>query len=211
VDTLEAKINDLSEQLEGTIKKAKKFEDQIKDLEQQIIKVGGAKLLMQKDKVDGTKLHIKLVNDEITKAEVAKAKAEKDSTKLEESVQVNSEKLEASDAELAKVLAELKETRDYIEELQGRVDEAQEAADASKEVLDKLKEELEEKNEEVEEFRKKEVCFHPRLRMSSIDVHIPQTEIQRKVDTYKKDREKFEQQINNWQQQLSELSLEDVE
>jgi structural maintenance of chromosome 4 len=37
-----------------------------------------SRLLEQKSKVDGLKLHINLTNDEITKAEVMKAKAERD-------------------------------------------------------------------------------------------------------------------------------------
>ena len=61
----------------------------IEDLEQKILDIGGARLLTQKSKVDGIKLHINLANDEITKAEVAKAKAEKHSAKLDASINTN--------------------------------------------------------------------------------------------------------------------------
>jgi len=63
-------------------------EKAIKDLEKKIL--GNWKVpsfLTQKSKVDGIRLHINLANDEITKAEVAKAKAEKDSVKYDATIE----------------------------------------------------------------------------------------------------------------------------
>ena len=66
-----------SEQVAG---ENKHIEQDIKDLERKILEIGGSKLLTQKSKVDGIRVHI---GHEITKAEVAKNKAEKDATKLQ--------------------------------------------------------------------------------------------------------------------------------
>ena len=139
--------------------KSSKIENAIKDLEQKILEIGGAQLLHQKSKVDGIKLHINIANEEITKAEVAKAKAEKDSVKLESSVRTNSAALEEVNTELADLDDQLETLTTFVVELRKKVEAAQTAADNSKEDLDSLKVELDAKDQEIEAFRKKEVYF----------------------------------------------------
>lgn len=131
------------------------------DLEKKILEIGGAKLLTQKSKVDGIRLHINLANDEITKAEVAKAKAEKDSVKLNGSIEANTTALEEVDAELEDLNVQLQELVQYVTELQTKVEAAQSAAENSKEDLENLKAELDTKNEEIQAFRQHEVKLYP--------------------------------------------------
>ena len=75
---MDKEIASSSTDLEKLKKKASVVEKAIQDLEKKIIEIGGSKLLAQKSKVDGIKTHINIAMDELTKAEVAKAKAEKD-------------------------------------------------------------------------------------------------------------------------------------
>ena len=135
----------------GTIEAA------IKALEKKILDIGGSRLLAQKSKVDGLKLHINLANDEITRAEVAKAKAEKDSVKLQGSIAGNQQGLMEVEAELEKLNESLQEVKDYVADIRAKVEAAQAEVENSKDDLENLKVELDQKTEEIQAFRTKEV------------------------------------------------------
>jgi structural maintenance of chromosome 4 len=113
--------------------------------------------LTQKSKVDGIKLHINLANDEITKAEVAKAKAEKDSIKFDGTIEANRASLDEVEGELKELTGQLEECVQYVTELRSQVEAAQAAAEHSKDDLESLKAELDTKTEEIRAFRQKEV------------------------------------------------------
>jgi len=157
ISALDAEITSATNQLEQLRSQSGTIEQAIKALEQKILDIGGAKLLTQKSKVDGIKLHINLANDEITKAEVAKAKAEKDASKLETALQTHTSEFADVEAELKQLNNQLKEVADYVAELRSKVEAAQTAAEYSKDDLENLNTELDEKTEEIQEFRKKEV------------------------------------------------------
>jgi structural maintenance of chromosome 4 len=133
------------------------IEKAIRDLEKKILDIGGAKLLTQKSKVDGIRLHINLANDEITKAEVAKAKAEKDTTKFDSTIETNKASLDEVEGELGDLMSQLEECVQYVTELRSQVEAAQAAAEHSKDDLESLKSELDTKTEEIQAFRQKEV------------------------------------------------------
>jgi structural maintenance of chromosome 4 len=121
------------------------IEKVIKALEK---KIGGAKLLTQKSKVGGVRLHINLANDEIAKVEAAipKAKAEKDSVKYDVTIET-----------LGELTGQLEEYAQYVTELRSQVEAAQAIAEHSKDDLEGLKSELGTKTEEIQAFRQKEV------------------------------------------------------
>lgn len=114
-------------------------------------------MLTQKSKVDGIKLHITLANDEITKAEVAKAQAEKDVKKLSKAVENNAAALEEATAELGQLDEEIAEVSKYTTDLRDQVARAQEAEENRKEDLDAAKQELDEQTAHIQEFRQKQV------------------------------------------------------
>jgi structural maintenance of chromosome 4 len=157
IAALDKSIKASTATLEDLQEKSSSIEEDIKALEKKIIDIGGSRLLAQKSKVEGISLHIKLANDEITKAEVAKARAEKDSTKFDSAIANNTEALEALEAELEDIETKLEECTSYVNEIRKKVDQAKEAEDASKEDLENLKAELDEKTEGIQAFRKKEV------------------------------------------------------
>lgn len=158
---MDREIEAATEKLETLGEKSGKIENAIKDLEKKILDIGGAKLLTQKSKVDGIRLHINLANDEITRAEVAKAKAEKDSVKLRGTIEHSGAALKEVEAELEELNTQLEECREYVKDLRVKMEAAQAAAENSKDDLDHLKAELDARTEEIQAFRQKEVSFHP--------------------------------------------------
>lgn len=157
ISTLESDIASATDVLQELQEKTAKIEGAIVALEKKILDIGGAKLLAQKSKVDGVKLHINIANEEITKAEVAKQKAEKDSLKFAKSVESNKESFSEAEREVEELRGQVEECVQYVTEIRSKVDDAKAAEDNSKEDLEKLKQELDEKTEQVRGFKRKEV------------------------------------------------------
>ncbi|KAF8274355.1 RecF/RecN/SMC [Lactarius quietus] len=160
---LEREISTAQSELERLQSQSSKIEEAIKALEKKILDIGGSRLLAQKSKVDGLKLHINIANEEITKAEVAMAKAEKDSIKFKGSIGTNRRSLEDVEAELEKLSESLQEVKDYVADIRAKVEAAQAEVENSKDDLENLKTELDEKTEEIQAFRKKEVELTQKL------------------------------------------------
>ncbi|KAI0275213.1 RecF/RecN/SMC N terminal domain-containing protein [Gloeopeniophorella convolvens] len=163
IQLLEREISAAQGELESLQSRSGTIEEAIKALEKKILDIGGSRLLAQKSKVDGLKLHINLANDEITRAEVAKAKAEKDSVKLEGSIATDQRGLKGIEAELENLNEQLQEVKEYVADIRTKVDAAQAEAENSKDNLESLKAELDEKREEVQAFRAKEVELTQKL------------------------------------------------
>lgn len=159
ISKLEGEIAKATNELEKLQAQTASIRAEIEGYEKKILEIGGSKLLAQKSKVEGLNLHIRLAGEEITKAEVAKAKAEKDSTKLGISIENNETSLEEASAEVKRLGEEIDECVRLIEEIRDSVSKAQEAADNAKEDLDSLKAELDEKTDAIQTFRQKEVCY----------------------------------------------------
>ena len=156
---LEKEIAQSTNELSRLKDKAATVEMAIKDLEKKILDIGGAKLLSQRSKVDGIKLHINIALEEITKAEVHVSKAEKDAERCDKAIAGNIGALEEIEAELEELNGQLEECDKYVSQLQDKVDKAQTAAENAKEDLDSLKTKLDEKTEQIQKFRQKEVCY----------------------------------------------------
>jgi structural maintenance of chromosome 4 len=157
ISRLEQEIAKANDALEKLREQSSRIDQDIKNLEKKILDIGGSRLLSQKSKVDGIRLHINLANEEITKAEVAKSKAEKDTAKLETAINSNSKALEAIEKELEELDEQIAGLVDYVAKLKENVENAQSAAENSKEDLETLKVELDAKEEQIATFRQKEV------------------------------------------------------
>lgn len=116
-------------------------------------------MLAQKSKVDGIRLHINVANDEITRAEVAKAKCEKDRQKLDSLIDSNTESLSQVDDAIAGIDEQLSECQTTLNTIRTKVEQAQVATDHAKEDLDDLKAELDEQMKIIQKFRAREVGF----------------------------------------------------
>lgn len=135
--------------------------EQMNALEKKILEIGGARLLAQKSKVEGIQLHMNLAHEEVTKAEVAKTKAEKDVRKLAGVITTNTTTLDNVATDLEGLEEELKECNRYLDDITSKVADAQTAVENSKDDLEERKAELDEKTEQIRTFRAKEVslCF----------------------------------------------------
>ena len=156
MSALDSTIETATVELEEIRGRAKSIEGEIKALEKKILDIGGAKLLTQKSKVDGLKLHINLANDEITRAEVAKAKAEKDVAKLGKSVQANKDALSETEADLEELDQEMAECAQAVKDIKENVEDAKAKEESSKADLDEVKSELDELDEKIRGFKKQE-------------------------------------------------------
>ncbi|KAH9837376.1 RecF/RecN/SMC [Rhodofomes roseus] len=193
ISALDEQIGAHAEELEGLQGKTESIEQEIKALEKKILEIGGARLLSQKSKVDGIRLHINLANDEITKAEVAKAKGEKDSAKLESTIESNRASLDEVNAELEELNSQIEEIAAYVEQLRSKVEAAQAAVENSKDDLENLKGELDTKTEEIQAFRKKEIELTQAL-----------------ADT-KKEAAENGRALVHWRDEHDKLTLEEVD
>ncbi|KAJ7132829.1 RecF/RecN/SMC [Mycena crocata] len=193
VSKLDTEIAKSAAELEELQEKASKIEYAIEELEKKILDIGGSKLLTQKSLVDGIRLHINLANDEITKAEVAKAKADKDLIKLAKSIKADSTNSDEVDAELAELNGQIDELAAFISEHQANVEEAKAAAENSKDDLEALKKSLDEKEEEIQAFKQKEA------------------ELQHKLDEANKLAADNTASVEHWREQLETLQLEEIE
>ncbi|KAL0952089.1 hypothetical protein HGRIS_008725 [Hohenbuehelia grisea] len=163
ISVLEDEIAASTEQLEELQTKTGKIEVAIKELEKKILEIGGSKLLAQKSKVEGLKLHINLASEAMTQAEVTKTKAEKDFEKYCTSITADEAALKDAEAEAEELENSLAELKAYVSEVKEKVEKAQAAAENSKDDLDTLKAELDAKNEEINAFRQKEMGLQQTL------------------------------------------------
>ncbi|KAK0501017.1 RecF/RecN/SMC N terminal domain-containing protein [Armillaria luteobubalina] len=190
---LEKDIGTYTADLKKLQERTSTIEAAIKDLEKKILEIGGAKLLAQRSKVDGIKLHLGLANDEITKAEVAKKRAQNDVTRLTASLDANLVTQKELVEELEKLDGELKEVREYVANLSANVAKAKEAEETMAEDLQKLKEELDETLELVQGFIQREA------------------ELKHKAQVAKEAFQENEGVIIHWQEKHDELQLEEID
>ncbi|CDO73402.1 hypothetical protein BN946_scf185013.g36 [Trametes cinnabarina] len=193
IAALDREIDSATVELEKLQQRTTSIETEIKALEKKILEIGGARLLSQKSKVDGLRLHINLANDEITKAEVAKAKAEKDRVKYQSAVENNIAELKEVQGELAELEEQLEECGGYMSQLRQQVDVAQAAAEKASDDLNKLKEELDEKTEQIQAFRQTEM------------------KLQQELGDLKKAFDENKRSLEHWSIEHDKLHLEDVD
>jgi structural maintenance of chromosome 4 len=156
---LEREIATAETALEDLQRRAGVIEQSIKALNKKVEEAGGSRLLLQRSKVDGLRNYITIANDEVTKAEVAKAKAEKDVKRLMSAIEAHGENIGQAEREVADWGAQLTEIKDKVAEYNNVVAHATGAVEEAKDYLDELKQELDAKMELTRAFRKQEVCM----------------------------------------------------
>lgn len=157
ISSLEATIEAAAEEVKKLRKSSSAIEKEIQALQDKILEIGGTRLRSQKTKVDGIKEMIDLANDQITKAEVGKAKSEKDTEKLAHGI-------ESAEAQLGELKAEVEELDEMLGACQAdvagvreKVEMGQEVAEKHTQELEEMKTDLDDKTKQINHFRKKEV------------------------------------------------------
>lgn len=212
ISTLDAEIESATAELDQLNEKSGKIEQAIKVLEKRILEIGGSRLLGQKSKVDGIRLLINIANEEITRAEVARAKAEKDVGKLTASIESNGATYEEYQGEVKELEDTLGDLRTYLTSLREKYEDAQQAAENSKEDLDELKKKLDERDDHIQEFLKKQV--RTRYKLFFFDhllIHLLQKELEQKILDIQKELKENGDKIEHWQSEHDKLELEEIE
>lgn len=157
IKTLSNETSSLQGEVDKLRAKSSGINEQVKELQNKILEVGGVKLRAIQSKVQTTKGLLDLANESIIKAEVGQAKAERDAEKLVKSIEANRVKLEETDAELAVVEGDLQACTSDLNVLKEKVQEAVDASTDVQEALSQSKAELDEKTEGINGFRALEV------------------------------------------------------
>lgn len=157
IRALDAEIASLTKDVEKLREKSSVISDQIKELQNRILEVGGVRLRAIQSKFTTTKGLLDLANDSVTKAEVGQAKASHDAEKMQKSIKSNTIKLDEVEIELADFDADLAVCIKQLEEIRDSLQKAQDETSEFQEDLAEAKAELDEASTEINSFRKFEM------------------------------------------------------
>ncbi|KLT44076.1 hypothetical protein CC85DRAFT_311309 [Cutaneotrichosporon oleaginosum] len=163
IKQLDAEIAALTKDADKLREKSSGINNEIKELQNKILEVGGVKLRAIQSKFMTTKGLLDLANDAITKAEVGQAKAQHDVEKLQRAIAANTTKIEEVDAELTSVEDDLKAITDDLATLHQSVEAAQDSSVDVKEQLAESKAKLDEASTEINAFRKIEMDLKQKI------------------------------------------------
>ena len=211
VGVLEKQISNVGKEMDKLRAETLGVEEEIKELQNKIMEVGGVRLRGQKAKVDGLKQQIETLTEEISNSEVAISKAEKQKTKHEKSFADTQEELASTADEIKNLADEIKNQSTDASSLRRQVEESQEVCvlrrqdldsivltffikglEAKQEQLAALKRDLDEKTNELNGIRAVEIELRNRL------------EENQKVLSENQKRLKY------WSEKLSKISLQRV-
>lgn len=122
---LQSDVSRLSKELDKLREDSSGIEAEIAELQDKIMKVGGARLRDQKAKVTGIRDQIDTLNDRITKTQVARSKAEKDLKKVTASIAKGEQELADIEAQLKALNGDIKEKMEAALEVRRKADQAQ--------------------------------------------------------------------------------------
>ncbi|BEI96156.1 hypothetical protein CcaverHIS631_0111050 [Cutaneotrichosporon cavernicola] len=163
IKQLDTDIASLTKDVNELREKSSGINEEIKELQNKILEVGGVKLRAIQSKVSTTKGLLDLAYDAITKAEVGQAKAQHDVEKLQKAIASNSAKIEEVDTELESVEDDLKAITNDLTMLRQSVEEAQDTSVDVKEQLAESKAKLDEASAEINAFRKIEMDLKQKI------------------------------------------------
>lgn len=155
--SLDSEITSLSKETEKLREKSSGISEQIKELQNKILEVGGVKLRAIQSKVATTKGLLDLANESITKSEVGQAKAERDAEKLKKAIAANTANMTEVNAELEVVNGDLAACSADLAVIREKVQEVMDASTDVQEALAASKAELDEKSTDINASRALEV------------------------------------------------------
>ncbi|EPQ25894.1 uncharacterized protein PFL1_06567 [Pseudozyma flocculosa PF-1] len=173
--------------------KTEAIEADIAALQEKILEAGGVALRMQKSKVDGIKEMLDLSSERITKAEVAKSKAEKDVKKLEAAMARNQQQLDELEREVEELMQTIEAKTRAAESVRAKVAEAQDVMETKQEERDDIKAQLDERSESVNAFRALEM------------------EIKQKLEDNERSLHDNEKRLKHWQDKHAQLTLHEID
>ena len=192
VRALDKQIGKANDDIEKLKSETAVVENEIHDLQNKIMEIGGIKLRSQKAIVDGLKERIGLLNDDISSAEVGKTKNEKLVTKHEKARTEAEKELDNLVKNLEKLEADIEEQATGAFESKQRTEAAQEDLSLKKEELGSMKKDVDARTAELNETRAAEIEMRNKLEENQKIL----------VDNQKKGR--------YWHEKRSKLALHDI-
>ncbi|KAK9464481.1 RecF/RecN/SMC [Lipomyces arxii] len=193
VKALQKKLGSIDAEIQALRDNAAPIDEAIKELEEEIMKIGGVKLRIQKSKVDGILQQIELRNEQISNAELSKRKTEKDSAKQNKAVA-------AAELELLEVEGELKVVAQDLISVQQSASEFEKKSNHASFMLEERQEELVEMKESLDQ------------RMKGINAFKQiELEIRNKIERNEKELKENKARLRHWSEKLVGLLLHDVD
>jgi structural maintenance of chromosome 4 len=190
---LESELQALEGEITKLRSKTSVYESDIAGLQEKILDAGGVKLRAQQSKVDGIKEMIELSNEKSTKAEVAKAKAEKDTTKLEAAIKKHEAALAEVEEEMDSLKSSSSEKGSVVSKARAKLEERQAAFEEKQEERDELKSSLDESSGLINAFRSLEV------------------EIKQKMEDNQRSLVDNEKKLKHWEEKHQGLELHQID
>lgn len=159
IKTLDSEVAALTKDANKLREKSGVISEQIKELQNKILEVGGVKLRAIQSKFTTTKGLLDLANEAITKAEVGHAKAQRDAEKMDKNIADNTSKMDEVAGELEVVDGDLQACTADLSVIREKVQEAQDASTDVQEALQQSKADLDEASTDINAFRKLEVSY----------------------------------------------------
>ncbi|KAK9449677.1 RecF/RecN/SMC [Limtongia smithiae] len=189
VNELEKKIATIEVGLEQLRGRTAKIEEEISELEERIMEIGGVQLRIQKSKVDGIKQQIEIRGEQISHAEMSKVKAEKEAAKQSKAAVSAQKELDEIDAEAAGVQRDLEDAAAAARELEKATSKATFELEERQDQLKEIKGQLDDRTKEINKFRKVEM------------------ELRNKIETHEKEIRENQKRLRHWTEKLAALTL----
>ncbi|KAJ3044213.1 hypothetical protein HDV00_002891 [Rhizophlyctis rosea] len=173
------------------------IEDEIKQLHEKIMEVGGVKLRVQKAKCDGINEQIEGVRGAITKLQAERTTRKKNLGKVMAGIAKKEHEGQETLGLLEGVRGELEGQMSGARDLRQRVNEAKEVMREKEDELESLKAELNQREETVNEMRKVEVDVKNQLDKAKEMLNSNLREIQ----NWQKAIDKFELQVTGYEEE----------
>ncbi|CAG8627224.1 3953_t:CDS:10, partial [Funneliformis caledonium] len=189
---LKLQIDHLTQELDGLKRQPSKIEEEIKILQMKILEIGKDKLRVQKSKIDHVKDQLVLINERITKSQVAKSRADKDITKFENSLAKSERELEGLNNEIEKLTKEIQHNAQVSRSIRIKADEAKSILENKKEELDEIKEKLDEKTEIINRNR------------------VIELKIKNQLEDCERNLAENKQKETHWRKSIAKLTLHEI-
>lgn len=190
---LENEVINLEEENTITRKNMSGIEQEIKQLQDRIMEIGGIRLRTQKAKVDNLQDQLNIINDRIANADVLKIKKEKDKLKFEKSINDSKNELQSIETQVSHVKTNIDKKTKLIDSIRLKIE--------------KIQKEIDDKTEELSEIKSrqdKEMEMNNAARAKEI-------EAKNKLEEYNKTLIDNEKKLKNWKDKLKNLKLQNIE
>lgn len=189
LEELTSEVANLESEIGRLQETTQKFESDIAALQEKILDAGGVSLQTQQSKVQGMRSMIDVSGEELTKAEVAKARAEKDIVKYESSTSKRELAFADLEEEFQILQMNAHEKDGVASKARADLEEKQHALEGRQEERDSLKEALDESSNMINAFRSLEL------------------EIKQKFDDHQRSVRDNEGRVRHWADKIAGLEL----